>query len=45
MNDDRFSEAEKLLAKAYELSKGDNDVREKWEDAQIRALRQKIALA
>jgi tetratricopeptide (TPR) repeat protein len=43
LNADRFAEAEKLLAKAYELSKGDNDVREKWEDAQIRALRQKIA--
>jgi tetratricopeptide (TPR) repeat protein len=42
-NDDRFVEAEKLLAKAYELSKSDNDIREKWEDSQIRALRQKIA--
>jgi tetratricopeptide (TPR) repeat protein len=44
-NDDRFAEAEKLLAKAYELSNGDNDVREKWEDSQIRGLRQKIAQA
>ncbi len=43
VNDDRFAEAEKLLAKAYELSDGDNDVREKWEDSQLRALRQKIA--
>ena len=42
-NDDRFAEAEKLLAKAYELSNGDNDIREKWEDSQIRGLRQKIA--
>jgi tetratricopeptide (TPR) repeat protein len=45
LNDDRFAEAEKLLAKAYELSNGDHDVREKWEDSQIRALRQKIVHA
>ena len=42
VNDNRFAEAEKLLAKAYELSNGDNDIREKWEDSQIRGLRQKI---
>ena len=42
-NDDRFADAEKLLAKAYQLSNGDNDIREKWEDSQIRGLRQKIA--
>jgi tetratricopeptide (TPR) repeat protein len=45
VNEDRFAEAEKLFAKAYELSDGDNDVREKWEDSQLRALRQKIAHA
>jgi tetratricopeptide (TPR) repeat protein len=45
LNDDRFAEAEKLLAKAYELSNGDQDIREKWEDAQIRTLRQKIGHA
>jgi tetratricopeptide (TPR) repeat protein len=43
MNEDRYADAEKLLAKAYELSDGDNDIREKWEDSQLRGLRQKIA--
>jgi tetratricopeptide (TPR) repeat protein len=45
LNDDRFQEAENLLAKAYELSDNDADIREKWEDAQLRHLRQKITLA
>jgi len=43
LNDEKFNEAEDLLAKAYELSDGDPDIREKWEDAQLRHLRQKIA--
>jgi tetratricopeptide (TPR) repeat protein len=45
INDDRFKEAEEVLAKAYEVSGGDPDVREKWEDAEIRHLRQKISQA
>ena len=43
VNEDRYADAEKLLAKAYELSDGDNDIREKWEDSQLRSLRQKIS--
>jgi tetratricopeptide (TPR) repeat protein len=43
VNKDRYGEAEKLLAKAFELSDGNSDIREKWEDAQIRDMRQKIA--
>jgi tetratricopeptide (TPR) repeat protein len=43
MNDDRYADAEKLLAKAYQLSNGDVDIREKWEDSQLRELRQRIA--
>ena len=39
---DRFAEAEDLLAKVYDLSDGDVDIREKWEDVQLRHLRQKI---
>jgi tetratricopeptide (TPR) repeat protein len=42
---ERFAEAEELLAKAYEVSDGDADIREKWEDAQLRHLRQKISRA
>ena len=45
INDERYEEAEELLAKAFEVSDGDPDVREKWEDAQLRHLRQKIAQA
>ena len=45
LNDDRFAEADDLLAKAFELSDGDIDVREKWEDCQVRRLRQQIAKA
>ncbi len=43
VNAERYQEAENLLAKAFELSDGDIDIRDKWEDCQIRHLRQKIA--
>jgi len=43
LHDDRFAEAERLLAHAFELSDGDPDIQEKWEDSQLRAMRQKIA--
>jgi tetratricopeptide (TPR) repeat protein len=42
VNAERYGEAEDTLAKAFEVSDGDADVREKWEDAQLRHLRQKI---
>ncbi len=45
INDERFKECEELLAKAYEVSDGNVDIREKWEDAELRHLRQKISLA
>jgi tetratricopeptide (TPR) repeat protein len=45
VNDERYKESEALLAKAYELSERNPDIREKWEDAQLRYLRQKIAAA
>jgi tetratricopeptide (TPR) repeat protein len=44
-NADRFTDAEPLLAKAVELSDGNSDIREKWEDCQLRSMRQKIAEA
>jgi tetratricopeptide (TPR) repeat protein len=45
LNDDRYPEAEKVLATAFEISGGNPDIREKWEDAQLRHLRQKVSLA
>jgi tetratricopeptide (TPR) repeat protein len=41
-NEDRFDKAEEILAQAFEMSNGDADVREKWEDAQLRSFRHKI---
>ena len=43
IGDERYQQAEDVLAKAYKISNGDPDVREKWEDAQLRHLRQKIS--
>ena len=45
INSERFKECEEILAKAYEVSDGDRDIREKWEDAELRHLRQKISVA
>ena len=45
LNDERYEEAEDVLGQAYEVSDGDPDIREKWEDAELRCLRQKIAMA
>jgi tetratricopeptide (TPR) repeat protein len=39
---DRFKEAEEIFAKAFEVSGGNLDVQEKWEDTQLRALRQQL---
>jgi tetratricopeptide (TPR) repeat protein len=43
LNEERYDDAEQILAKAYEISDKDPDIREKWEDAQLRHLRQRIA--
>jgi tetratricopeptide (TPR) repeat protein len=45
INEERFKDCEELLAKAYEASDGNPDIREKWEDAELRHLRQKITQA
>jgi lipopolysaccharide biosynthesis regulator YciM len=42
LHEDRFDKAEEILARAFEASNGDPDVREKWEDAQLRTFRHKI---
>jgi tetratricopeptide (TPR) repeat protein len=45
ISDERYKEAEELLGKAYDVSNNDPDIREKWEDAQLRNLRKQIAEA
>ena len=42
MREDRFDKAEEILAQAFEVSGGDPDVRERWDDAQLRTFRHKI---
>ena len=42
---EQYEEAQEVLRQAYEASGGDLDVREKWEDAQLRRLRQKVLTA
>jgi len=37
-----FAKAEEILSRAYELSNKDADIREKWEDVQLRSLRQQM---
>lgn len=45
LQEEMFDKAEQLLARAYEVSGHDIDIRERWEDAQLRHLRQKFAAA
>ena len=40
--EDRFDKAEEILTQAFEVSGGDQDVRERLDDAQLRTFRQKI---
>jgi tetratricopeptide (TPR) repeat protein len=42
LNNEKYKEAEEVFANAFEASDGDPDVRERWEDAQLRHLRQQI---
>jgi tetratricopeptide (TPR) repeat protein len=43
INKEEYQSAEEVFAKAYEVSGGDPDVRERWQDTELRHLRQKIA--
>jgi tetratricopeptide (TPR) repeat protein len=45
LNNEQYEQAEEVFAEALEVSQGDPDVRERWEDAQIRRLRQQHAQA
>jgi tetratricopeptide (TPR) repeat protein len=45
LSDEQYEDAEDILRQAYEVSGDDLDVREKWEDAQLRRLRQKVLSA
>ncbi|MDZ7619293.1 MAG: tetratricopeptide repeat protein [Patescibacteria group bacterium] len=42
---EKYEDAADLMQKAHEVSGHDADVRERWEDVQLRALRQKMVLA
>ena len=42
-NEERYKDAEEIMAKAYQVSNEDLDIRDRWEDAQFRRLRQRIA--
>lgn len=45
IDEEQYAKAADVLEKAYEISDHDADVRERWEDVQLRALRQKIIAA
>lgn len=45
LNSDDFEKAEEVYAQALEASDGDADVREKWEDVQVRRARQNLQKA
>ena len=45
VRDEQFGKAESLLGRAFEVSKQDPNVRERWEEAQLRHLRQRISEA
>ena len=45
IRDEQFGKAEGVLRKACDVSNNDVDIREKWEDAQLRHLRQQLSLA
>lgn len=42
LRDEHYEKAESVLAQAFEASDGDIDVRERWEDAQLRGLRYQV---
>jgi tetratricopeptide (TPR) repeat protein len=45
INNEQYKKAEDVFARAFEVSGGDPEVRERWEDAQIRHLRHQIVQA
>lgn len=45
LRDDRFDKAEEVLGRAFEASGGDADIRDRWDDAQMRGLRYKVIMA
>ena len=45
LRDDRFEKAEEVMQRAYEASGGDPDIRDRWEDVQLRHLRYQVIQA
>ncbi len=42
LNEERYGDAEDALRRAYENSEGDPDILERWDDVQLRHLRQRV---
>ena len=45
LNSDRYKDAEQVYQQAFEATDGDPDVREKWQDVQVRRLRHQFSVA
>lgn len=45
LREDRFDKAEDVMARAYEASGGDPDIRDRWDDIQLRHLRYQVIQA
>ncbi len=45
LREDQFAKAEDILKRAVEVSEGNPEIRERWEDAHLRLLRQRLAEA
>jgi tetratricopeptide (TPR) repeat protein len=45
VREENYAKAEEVLRRAYEASNKDADIREKWEDVQLRGLRQQVSRA
>lgn len=45
LRDEKYDRAEDVLQRAFEVSDGDIDIRERWEDAQLRHLRVRVVNA
>ena len=45
INDENYGKAVEILAAAYEASEGNEDIRDRWDDVQLRYLRQQVVNA
>ncbi len=45
LRDDKYDKAEEVYARAFEASGGDPDIRDRWDEVQMRGLRYKVIIA